>query len=195
MKCKRIILGVMLAVLIFPMAVASAENDVDYEIISETELPENVTPIVAETEEEANKIANEINCELQSINESNDLVYGQRPELNEKQKSITYFDQTYTGTRTIVGTNFNVMARARVKQFNRPTDVLYTIESIYYTDCYLSGNTMGFDITDKNSYAVIASNKYSMYVYGSATFNYYIFVSGGIRYYSEPISYSFTAWA
>lgn len=154
----------------------------DLEIIDE--IPENITPIVINNEEEL----------VNFIRKSRELID------NHSEERIIRFDESNfdLGTRTsqhLTISDSKLVGAARFRVHANITitaDPIWFISAVHSTGVSLTGYTVGLSLSDQDSYSVLSADQRSITVYGSATLNYHMIVDGAPVIWANPISHHFT---
>ncbi|NOK61979.1 MAG: hypothetical protein GFH27_549289n327 [Chloroflexi bacterium AL-W] len=146
-----------------------------YDLISVSEVPDGIVPIVIESPEQLQKL-------LQNIGVQNNVI--------ERQPFLP--DIPTTDAQTIV--QRQCTANAGLATFNTWADIVVdfvpgsSFRAINSANAWvgLTGVTLGFDLT--STYTNVYNRTSSIEIVGGGIIDVYLVIDGGIKIYSNPIS-------
>ena len=196
MKAKKIISILMVTLLCLftfvPVLAAESTDRESFEkhTIAVDEVPDGITPDVANSEEEADAMAGELfNSLKQMSSEPTTEIIVENSGI-QPRNYVTFRNTIYRKLNSInlAGTKFAVEASVRVRCFNRPNGNIEVVDAVNYTSCYLEGFTMAIELVDTSAYTSVYNNGKTFTSYGAGTINYYVLINGVMKYYSSRVT-------
>lgn len=180
-----------------PISVFAEENTanidtsvLELKTISLEDVPSHITPIVIETQKEFDNFADDI--ESVSLVEDESYVSEENENIPMLQRASdgSYYTVTEKTTKSLAGGETRLNLYAKIKLFQKNS--FRQIEDVTSTWTSLTGVTMGWDWTEKNTSIEDIKKGQSVKITVDGTVDYYLMINGVVKVGSSDDSISLT---